>query len=503
MGVLGGLFVRAGGWPEMMLSEQKLDPFSLVPGTLVGPWKVKSFEGGGAYGLVFRAVRAADEAAGEVALKVACYPEDPRFQREVELLSRTPHPSVPRLLDHGQLLRPGGAAHPYIVMEWVEGLPLYAWAERRNPSNRDVLQVLGQLAGALEATHAAGGVHRDVKGGNIRVSTEGARAVLLDFGAGTYAGAAPLTKGALPPGTDDYRSPEAREYALQRPRGATDSYVARPADDVFALGVCAYRMVTGWYLPPVEVRPQEGELWHMEWRAPRSPMEMNPRVEAQLNELILRMLAPRPEDRPSARELAEALKQAARNAGPLADQPLFKREEPVAPVESVAPVRRQGSELEGRGASAKRGTARGHGRAWAAYAACVLLGAFISAMAVGWGLWLGQQAKGSEVAHTTPGKAQREERPVGLGDTGLPAPAANVADSSGPGRLSRPVPQTPLKDQRRAPHCVPDVEATIHGGCWVEAPSVKPPCKDPFYEWQGGCYMPSFPRQRQPTSEPP
>jgi hypothetical protein len=102
-----------------MLSEQKLDPFSLPPGTRVGPWKVKAFEGGGAYGLVFRAVRVGDETAGEVALKVACYPEDERFQREVTLLSRVDHPSVPRLLDHGQLQRPGGRAHPYLVMAWV------------------------------------------------------------------------------------------------------------------------------------------------------------------------------------------------------------------------------------------------------------------------------------------------------------------------------------------------------------------------------------------------
>ena len=58
----------------MKLSEQKLDPYSLPPGTLVGPWKVKAYEGGGAYGLVYRAVRAGEEQAGEVALKVACYP---------------------------------------------------------------------------------------------------------------------------------------------------------------------------------------------------------------------------------------------------------------------------------------------------------------------------------------------------------------------------------------------------------------------------------------------
>jgi serine/threonine protein kinase len=477
---------------EMMLPEQKLDPFTLRPGTQVGRWKVKAFEGGGAYGLVFRAVMAGEAQAEEVALKVACYPRDPRFQREVELLSRTHHPSVPLLLDHGQWQQPGGAVHPYLVMAWVEGLPLYAWAERSNPSSREVLHVLGQLAGALEATHAAGGVHRDVKGGNILVSPKGPRAVLMDFGAGTYSGAAPLTKGALPPGTEGYRSPEALEYALQRPREATESYAAQPADDVFALGVCAYRLVTGWYLPPVEVRDEGLGPWRLEWPVPRPPMEMNPRVELPLDELILRMLARRPEERPSAMELAEALEQAAREAGPLADRPLFKSEEPVA-VENSAPVRSQGS------TSVRRVSARERRRTWAAYAVCALLGAVVSVVAVGREFWSDQQTSRGEVEQP----ALVKEEPVGLGDTGLTAPAASVKDASGSSPPSRPVPQTPLKDQRRAPRCVPDVEATINGGCWIEAPSMKPPCRDPFYEWQGACYMPSFTRLRQPTSEPP
>jgi len=486
----------------MMRPEQKLEPFALPPGTRVGPWKVKAYAGGGAYGLVFRAVKAGEEQAGDVALKVACYTGDARFRREVELLSRVHHPSVPRLLDHGEWQPPRGEAHPYIVMAWVEGMALYTWAEWRNASSRQVLQVLGQVAGAVAATHATGGVHRDIKGGNIRVDLEGARAVLMDFGAGTYAGAAPLTKGALPPGTDDYRSPEALEYVLQRPRDATETYAAQPADDVFALGVCAYRLVTGWYLPPLEVKQGEGP-WHLEWRAPKPPVEMNPRVDPPLSEFILRMLSRRPEERPPAVELAEALELAAKNAGPGADTPLFHREEPVEAVESSAPVRSQGSAHEGRTAPARRVSVRERRRAWAASAAWALLGAAVSAVVVGWALWPGRHARQDEAAQPTQGKALREEEPVGLGDSGQKAPAENVQGAASSGPASRLVPQTPLKDQRRAPHCLSPVEVTINGGCWLEAPTVKPPCRDPFYEWQGSCYMPSFIRQRQPTSEPP
>jgi serine/threonine protein kinase len=167
-----------------ILPWKKLEPSWLPAQTQVGEWKVKAFHGGGAYGAVFRAVLAADEQAETVALKVAYSPWDPRFQREAELLSRVEHPSVPRLLGHGEWQAPGGGVYPYLVMQWGEGLGLYEWATRFNPGTAEVSQVLAQVARALEATHAAGGLHRDVKGDNIRVSATGRKAFLTDYGPG-------------------------------------------------------------------------------------------------------------------------------------------------------------------------------------------------------------------------------------------------------------------------------------------------------------------------------
>jgi serine/threonine protein kinase len=142
-------------------------------------------------------------------------------------------------------------------MEWVEGMDLYAWAERNKPSSSEVARVLAQVARALAATHAAGGVHRDVKGENIRVDSTG-RARLVDFGAGSYAGAERITREGLPPGTDAYRSPEAWEFELHRPRNTPVVYEVKPADDVYSLGVCGWRLLTGGYPPEVEVSEQEG-----------------------------------------------------------------------------------------------------------------------------------------------------------------------------------------------------------------------------------------------------
>jgi len=263
----------------------------------VGRWRVKAWLGQGGNGAVFRAERVGWRGSEAGALKVSQRRWNWRMEREVELLSRLSHPSIPRLLDRGGPWRASGEEHPYFVMEYVHGVSLYAWAEQQAPSGKQVCRVLAQVARALEAVHAVGAVHRDVKGDNILVRSLDGRGMLTDFGSCHFPGAARLTWGALPPVTPEYLSPQAVRFYCRSPQHPDDYYPPSPADDLYALGVMAYRLVMGQY-------PARGE-------ARQDALERNPRVEPPLREVIARLLSEAPEARGTAAGVAEALEAAA------------------------------------------------------------------------------------------------------------------------------------------------------------------------------------------------
>jgi serine/threonine protein kinase len=230
---------------------------------VVGNWRVEGWAGRGVYGTVYRAVSLHAGPAFPGALKLALHAEDPRFAREVQLLSLFDHPSIPHLLDHGVWQGPGGPLHPFLVMEWVNGVPLYEQARLQPPSTLQVLRWLSQLADALAALEAQQVVHRDVKGGNVLVRRTDGRAMLMDFGTGLYPGAVTLTPSLYFPGTPAYRSPESWLFERQFNTDASARYRATAADDLYALGVTACRLLTGEY-PEVgaPVRDEQGR-WHL------------------------------------------------------------------------------------------------------------------------------------------------------------------------------------------------------------------------------------------------
>jgi hypothetical protein len=507
--------------------ELELDPAALPPGSRVGSWRVDASRGRGSYGTVYRAVSLERESSGPVALKLALYPADPRFEREAELLLRIRHPSVPRLLGSGLWHSPRGGAHPFVVMEWVEGFPLYTWAAWRNPSSRQVLALLAQAACALQATHAVSAVHRDVKGGNMLVRPSDGRLFLTDFGAGHFSGAPRLTPLHMLPGTPEYRSPELWESGQRAAPGATAPLLARPADDVFALGVTAYRLVTDSYPPLTLPGTQPGQCWQPGGSGAPPPRQLNPRVDAQLNALILRMLSPRPEERGCALELTEAMELGVAHAPRSADESLFEwetlppsqwTEAEVADAEYLGhrPRRRDRgqvhfaeqadtaarAQLEPREAKApapRTVNARHRkARAWMPWLA--------AAMALG--LWPGETdsvraVEQPTLAHRASDGARRKEDAVSLGGTALSTSEA-VAKAPSEGAITMELPKEPLPGQRKpdAKGRCPRTQVPINGGCWGKVDFDLDECRGTLFVYQGGCYAPAFEPVRKPTSAP-
>jgi serine/threonine protein kinase len=454
---------------------QELNPIALPPGARVGAWRVDSIQGRGSYGTVYRAVHPERIHAGPVALKLAIYPEDPRFEREVELLSRIRHPSVPRLLGSGQWHSPLGKPHPFVVMEWVEGVPLYAWAAWRGLSSRQVLALLAQAARALQATHEVSAVHRDVKGDNMLVRPSNGRLFLTDFGTGYFAGATRLTPLGMLTGTPDYLSPQLWEQRLHAEPGTTSPVSARPSDDVFALGVTAYRLVTDEYPPSTHPAGEQARCWLPDGRGAPPPRQLNPRVDAQLNALILRMLSPKPEERGTAGELAEAMERGVAHAPPSADEPLLSA--------------RAWTTVRARPVKTRR---------WLPWLA--------AAMTLG--LWpeetnLVHTVEQPPLAHGAAGNTQRKEESVSLGDTAMDSPAT-VEKSSSSKAVALELPKEPLPGQIRpdANGRCPQKQIPINGGCWGKVDFDVDHCLGNLFVYRDGCYAAAYEPARKPTSAP-
>jgi len=523
---------------ETRLLAREQNPASLKEGTRVGPWRVVSWRGQGTYGTVYKAVRDGREEEGFFALKMANHARDERFEREGGLLSLIRHPNVPQLHGQGHWECALGV-FPYLVMEWVEGVPLYDWSSQRNPTQRQAMELVAQLAGALAAVEAAGGVHRDVKGDNVLVRLADGRPFLTDFGSGVVAGAAVLTVDILPPNTIAYRSPEAWAYQRFNSFQAQAHYEASASDDLFALGVTAYRLVTDEYPPPTQPEAEGSEVWGWNGKGAPAPRELNAQVGPALDGLIMSLLSVKPSRRFNGRpeEAAEAWEQGAREAGPEADEQLFawetqpvaerhlekdlvsqrlghrpRRRDPEGAQRSkeldararVAWERQEALERRRAQAPTEKEGARFPTRRFLPLAAALALVGFLLAAPPE------ESPHPSELPDVVQAELPHEEGgrdggPVGLGD-GFSSVAVEEkvppygTETAG---VAVDLPKSPLDGQRRPP-CRPRfLEVEIHGGCWYAADRMKPPCDPGSYEWEGTCYVPLYSPRREPASDEP
>jgi serine/threonine protein kinase len=274
-------------------------------GLALGPYRLLCQLGRGGMGVVYLA-RAADATNSSlVALKVLPPQrarEEPRtlarFLREADIGRRLPiHPHLTRTLGAGEC----GGVH-YLAMEYVPGQTVRELVAEGGPLPVEkAARVFADVAAGLQQAHLAGFVHRDLKPANVIVTPDG-RARLLDFGFAldrnepTPTDPALLGGAGYTMGTMDYLAPEQ----------AADSVAVGPAADLYALGCSLYFAVTG--CPPFPGGTPHDKIRWQRTAAPPSARQINHAVPIEFAQLIERLMAKSPQDRPhSVDETAKLL----------------------------------------------------------------------------------------------------------------------------------------------------------------------------------------------------
>ena len=256
-----------------------------LAGTVLGGRYVLDDQiGNGGYGEVWRATDTV--LARPVAVKLL----HPRYTQRSEALARfraearhaggLPHENIAQVFDYGE---PADGQPPYLVMELVDGPSLETVLTGGPLDDSRTMDIVAQAAAGLQAAHAAGMIHRDIKPGNLLLAP-GGTVKITDFGIAHTIGSAPLTASGELIGTPGYLAPE-------RAMGER----ATPASDLYSLGMLAYECLAG--TPPFRGTPLEVALAHRDRPLPLLP----PSVAVDVAALVMRLAAKDP-----ARRLSDA-----------------------------------------------------------------------------------------------------------------------------------------------------------------------------------------------------
>ncbi len=269
----------------------------MLEGAHIAGCRIETVAGRGGMGIVYRATQIS--LGRPVALKLIAHQHAAdgdfreRFQRESRMAAAIDHPNVIPVYEAGE-----EDGRLYLVMRWVAGTDLHKLIRdtgRLEPAR--AAAIVNQVAGALDAAHAAGLVHRDVKPANVLLSND--HAYLADFGLTRLAGTdTRLTTAGHFLGTVDYMAPE------QFHPGPNDARA-----DVYALGCVLFAASTG--APPfLRDTVPATMLAHLHDPPPRA--SDTPGVPRAFDRVLARALAKAPEDRyPSAGDFGRAVMAAA------------------------------------------------------------------------------------------------------------------------------------------------------------------------------------------------
>lgn len=205
-----------------------------------------------------------------------------RFRQEAQAASRMTHPTIVRVFDAGEetVLESGGgeAQLPFIVMEFVDGRLLKDMVEDGPMSAPEAAHIVRGILTALEYSHRAGVVHRDIKPGNVMVTRTG-QVKVMDFGIARAISdsSATVAQTTAILGTAQYFSPE-------QAKGETvDS-----RSDLYSTGIVLYEMLTG-RAPFRGDTPVAVAYQHVSER-PETPSEVDPRISETMDAVVLRAL---------------------------------------------------------------------------------------------------------------------------------------------------------------------------------------------------------------------
>jgi ABC-type oligopeptide transport system substrate-binding subunit len=254
----------------------------MIGTTLGGRYRLEEELGHGGMGTVYRAhdtVLRRDVAVKLLSNARLGTEGHSRLLREAQIVARLDHPNIVTVHDVGQ-----HQGKPFIVMQLVEGGTL----DDRRPANlHETVQIIKQVCVALEYAHQLGIIHRDLKPENVALSPDGT-AKLMDFGLARSVATRITAEGTLM-GTVHYMAPEQ----------ALGKELDRRAD-LYALGVMFYELTTG-QLPFSDDSPVAVISQHL--HAPVvPPRARNPEISAELNRLIVQLMAKDPVDRPGTAE---------------------------------------------------------------------------------------------------------------------------------------------------------------------------------------------------------
>jgi eukaryotic-like serine/threonine-protein kinase len=261
---------------------------------LNGRYEIDSVLGQGGMAKVFRGT---DQVLGRtVAIKVLSpqFADDAqfvtRFRREAQSAAALNHPNIVGVFDTGSQ----GDVH-FIVMEYVEGRTLRDVIRSDGPLHpQRAVEIADAVAKALESAHDAGMVHRDIKPGNIMLTSDG-EVKVMDFGIARTSTGDTLTQTAAVLGTASYLSPEQAQGQPVDPRS-----------DLYSLGCVLYEMVTG--RPPFSGDSPVAIAYKHVKDDPAPPSQINADVPGDLEAVILKSMAKNPANRyQTAAELRQDL----------------------------------------------------------------------------------------------------------------------------------------------------------------------------------------------------